>query len=270
MGLEELFLEQADRLRRGETFASVTIVRAEGLARTSGKMLVYPDGRISGTVGGGIWERLAVRDALVCLRTGENAVRTYDLDGTAVEAGLRCGGGLTVFIECCRADKIQLVVLGGGHVGSAAIRAAKAAGMAATLVDVRPPEEIPQAVEAADVFLRVERFGDVETLRLPPEPYYLICGYDHQVDGESMLGVLRRGDGAYIGMLGSPKKISAIRARLEREGFGPDALPKIHMPVGLDLGGETPEELAVAIVAEILTVRYKRSGRPMSEQPDQA
>ncbi len=265
MGLEELFREQADALRQGEPFAAVTIVRAEGLARTSGKMLVYSDGRISGTVGGGVWERLAVRDALSCLETGENAVRTYSLDGERAEAGLRCGGGLTVFIECCRADRICLVVLGGGHVGSATIRAAKAAGMSVTLVDTRSREEIRQAVEAADAFLPVQRFGDVERLALPKDPFFLICGYDHQVDGESMLGVLRRGDASYIGMLGSPKKIGAIRARLEREGLDLAALPEIHAPVGLDLGGETPEELAAAIVAEILMVRNSRTGRPMSQ-----
>ena len=80
------------------------------------------------------------------------------------------------------------------------------------------------------------------------------------VDGAALGGVLTRGDAKYIGMLGSRKKIAAIYGKLEENGFDPASLAAIHSPIGLDLGGETPEELAIAIVGEILAVKNGRKG----------
>ena len=137
MELQELLLEQASGLQNGREFAVVTTVEANGLARTSGKMLVYPDGTISGTVGGGMWEQAAIRDALVCIKEQKNDVKIYDFSDELSKAGICCQGTLRVFIEYCASERTQLVVVGGGHVGLAVMRAAKAVGLAVTLVDTR-------------------------------------------------------------------------------------------------------------------------------------
>ncbi len=264
MGTYELLLEQAKNLKEGRDFAVVTIVEARQLARTSGKMLVYPDGAVSGTVGGGMWERCAVRDALRCLERGENAVETYDFSGELAQAGIHCMGTLTVFIECCRASRPQLVVVGGGHVGAAVIKAAREIGFFVTLVDTRGELEIGASMGMADRFLPVRRFGDVAELPLPAGAFYVVSTYGHQVDGEALSGVLRQREPAYIGMLGSQKKVRAIFSQLLRQGVAEEALEGVRSPIGLDLGGETPEELAVAIVAEILAVKNGRPGTPLS------
>ena len=256
----DLLQEQADSLRSGRDFAVVTIVKADQLARTSGKMIVYADGAISGTVGGGMWEKAAIHDARVALEKGENVVKTYNFDSELAKAGFQCSGELTVFIEVCRDESLQLVVVGGGHVGNAVIHAAKTVGFSVTLVDTRGEADIGDSIRSADRFIHVDSFADVAKVQLPRDPYYVVSTYGHMVDGAALGGVLTRNDAKYIGMLGSYKKISAIYAKLVEAGFDRNQLEGIHSPIGLDLGGETPQELAIAIVGEIMAVKNGRKG----------
>lgn len=261
----ELLQEQADSLKSGRDFAVVTIVESENLARTSGKMIVYPDGSISGTVGGGMWELASIRDALECLRTGKHAVKEYRFESEHAKLGFQCDGKMTAFIEVCRNDALQLVVVGGGHVGNAVIHAARAVGFSVTLVDTRSEAEIGDSIRSADRFIQLKSFSDVQTIPLPRDPYYVVSTYGHLVDGAALGGVLKRGDAKYIGMLGGYKKIKGIFGKLEEQGITRDQLASVHSPIGLDLGGETPAELAVAIVGEILAVRNGRKGGFLSD-----
>ena len=260
MKICDLLQEQADNLRAGQDFAVVTIVKADQLARTSGKMIVYPDGSISGTVGGGMWEQAARKDALEALKKGENLVKTYNFNSDLAKAGFQCSGELTVFIEVCRDDSLQLVVVGGGHVGNAVIKAAKMVGFTVTLVDTRGEDTIGDSIRMADHFISVDSFEDVAKVALPAGAYYVVSTYGHMVDGAALGGVLKRGDAKYIGMLGGRKKINAIYEKLEAAGVPRADLEQVHSPIGLDLGGETPEELSIAIVAEILAVKNGRTG----------
>ena len=260
MKLCDLLQEQAESLRAGRDFAVVTIVSSENLARTSGKMVVYADGSISGTVGGGMWEQAAINDAKKALASGENQVKTYDFNSELAKAGFQCNGTMTVFIEVCRNDALKLVVVGGGHVGNAVIRTAKAVGFHTTLVDTRGEDVIGDSIRMADRFIPVRNFADVEHCDLPAGASYVVSTYGHMVDGAALGGVLRRDDAAYIGMLGSRQKIRNIFENLRSEGIPQEKLDPIHTPIGLDLGGETPAEIALAVVAEILAVKNGRSG----------
>ena len=260
MKLCDLLLEQSESLRAGRDFAVVTIVSSENLARTNGKMVVYADGAISGTVGGGMWEQAAIHDAREALNTGENTVKVYDFNTELAKAGFQCSGRMTVFIEVCRNDALKLVVVGGGHVGNAVIRTAKAVGFHTTLVDTRGEDIIGDSIRMADRFIPVESFGDVEHCDLPGGASYVVSTYGHMVDGAALGGVLRRDDAAYVGMLGSRQKIRNIFEKLRAEGIPQEKLDPIHTPIGLDLGGETPEEIALAVVAEILAVKNGRTG----------
>ena len=260
MKLCDLLQEQADSLRAGKSFAVVTIVEADQLARTSGKMIVYTDGSISGTVGGGMWEQVAREDALTALKTGKNMVKTYTFAEEFEKAGFRHDGRMVAFIEVVQDDSLQLVVVGGGHVGNAVIRAARMVGFTVTLVDTRGEEIIGDSISLADRFVALNSFEDVAKADLPRDPYYVISTYGHMVDGAALGAVLSRGDAKYIGMLGGRQKIAAIYEKLEAVGFDRAELEKVHSPIGLDLGGETPEELAIGIVAEIMAVKNGRSG----------
>ena len=260
MKLCDLLLEQSQSLKDGREFAVVTIVEAVNLARTSGKMVVYADGSISGTVGGGMWEQAAIHDAREALKTGENTVKVYDFNSQLAQAGFQCSGRMTVFIEVCRNDALKLVVVGGGHVGNAVIRTAKAVGFHTTLVDTRGADIIGDSIAIADRFIPVKSFTDVAQADLPGGGFYVVSTYGHMVDGAALGGVLRRGDAGYVGMLGSRAKIRTIFANLLAEGVSQETLDAVHTPIGLDLGGETPEEIALAVVAEILAVKNGRTG----------
>lgn len=255
----ELAKKEAELLEAGTPYAAVTIAEAVNIARTEAKMLVLEDNTIYGTVGGGAGERLAIRDAAELLAEGKNAVRRYELDSPLSEAGKACGGTLTVFIESCRSTRPQLVMVGGGHVGTALIRAAKLAGFTVTLLDTRGEEQIGEAIQSADRFIRLEHFGEAAEAKLPPNACYVVATYSHATDGEALGGVLRHTDAVYIGMIGSRRKIEAIYGRLAEEGFKPEQLAAVHAPIGLAIGGEMPEEIAVSILAEILMTRYGRT-----------
>ena len=260
MKLCDLLLEQSQSLKAGREFAVVTIVEAVNLARTSGKMVVYADGTISGTVGGGMWEQAAIHSAKEALKTGKNMVKTYNFNSELAQAGFSCSGEMTVFIEVCRNDALKLVVVGGGHVGNAVIRTAQAVGFHTTLVDTRGEDVIGDSIRMADRFIHVDSFEDVENIDLPAGASYVVSTYGHMVDGAALGGVLRRGDAAYVGMLGSRQKIQAIFGKLSDAGIDKEILNTVHTPIGLDLGGETPAEIALAVVAEILAVKNGRTG----------
>lgn len=267
MDFEAILQEELSARQEGRNFAVVTIVESEDTARSYGKMLVYPEGTISGTIGGGGAERMAIWDAMACLEKGENAVKHYDLTNEATVQGLACGGKITVFIESCRSNRPQLVMVGGGHVGRSLLRIAGCTGFATTLVDTRGEEDIGEAIRLADRFQRVENFTtDLEKLSLPAGAYYVIATYGHQFDGDALSGALKHEDAAYIGMIGSHRKVAAIFARLENEGVSHAVLERVHTPIGLDLGGETPEEVAVSILAELLMVKNGRNGNQLSTE----
>ena len=224
----ELARKEAELLEAGTPYAAVTIVHSAGTARTEGKMLVLPDETIYGTVGGGAGEKLAIRDAVTLLAGGENAIRHYELDSPLSAAGQACGGSL--------------------------------AGFSTTLLDTRGEEMIAPAIKAADRFIQLENFGEaLANTRLPAGAYYVVASYSHAADGEALGGVLHHTDAAYVGMIGSRRKVEAIRQKLTAEGITAEQLDAVHSPIGLSLGGETPEEIAVSILAELLMTRYGKT-----------
>lgn len=256
--------EELEARRARKSYAVVTIVQTDGSTpRSSGKMLVYEDGSSRGTVGGGCIEQLARQDAAAAIRRGANILKSYNLTGEGSDTGMTCGGQMTVFIEVSRAAPL-LVVCGGGHVGGSLIRAAKPVGFEVLLLDDRPKEIIAEAVALADRFLPVKDF-EAELRDFPVEPgaYYVIATHGHACDEDALAAALTK-QGAYVGMLGSRKKIGAVFERMRKRGFTDEQLSAVYTPIGLDLGGETPEEIAVSILSEILVVKNGRTGEHLS------
>ena len=187
----ELAQKEAELLEAGIPYAAVTLVESAGTARTEGKMLVLSENVIYGTIGGGAGEQLARRDALSLLAEGNNAVHHYELDSPLSAEGKACGGSLTVFIESCRSTRPQLVMVGGGHVGLALLRAARLAGFATTLLDTRGEDQIGDAMAAADRFIPLDNFGPaLAEVSLPAGAYYVVATFSHATDGEALGGVL--------------------------------------------------------------------------------
>ena len=261
----DILQAQLDAQREKKAYALVTIVKTEGLApRSAGsKMLVFRDGSVEGSIGGGVLEKQIAADAVSCIASGENMLKEYE--NRAEEDGAPCGGRITAFIETERGAP-ELVVCGAGHVGGCVIGLAAALGYRVTAVDTRDSEMTAEKVKPADVFVLAEDFyRGVQSLDAGPGAFYVIATYGHAQDAEALAAALEK-DAAYIGMLGSPAKINTIFTNLRGKGCSDELLATVRTPVGLDIGGETPEEVAFSILAEMQMIRYGGTGKPMKDR----
>ena len=234
---------QAESLGRG--YAVLTLAATSGTtSRTQGKMLVFEDGQTLGTIGGGPGEHAAVQQAIPLI--GKDETRLVEL-----EHGY---GKMTVLIETFAAPPL-LVLCGGGNVSRCLMQHAKLAGFRLWLLDPRPREVIAEAVSLADRYYPVEDYASaLEAMTVPEDAFYVSASFSHATDEDALRGILKK-KSRYVGMLGSLKKIAQIFGSLRQQGFSEEQLDKVHTPIGLDVGGQTPEELSVGILAEILMVK---------------
>ena len=253
---QEVFEALTQALERGEDAALVTIVSANGSTpqRVGAKMLVFPDGRTVGTIGGGCYENDAFWKAKESIQSRKPALIKYDLnDDFAQENGLVCGGQMQVYIEPLEATP-RLYVIGAGHVGYHLARLAHTIGFRTHVLDDR------------EKFASKERFPDaeeviVETIPewlhradLPTSAYVVIVTRGHTHDLDALRALAAR-DLRYLGLIGSKAKVKRIYDALLAEGMPPECLQRVNAPVGLDIGAVSPEEIAVAILAELIAVR---------------
>jgi xanthine dehydrogenase accessory factor len=255
---EDIF-EEIVRLRRaGERAALATVVARKGSTprKDAAKMLVCEDGRRMGTIGGGCIEAEVCRESLAVIRSGTPQLLGFDLSGDdAEDRGMTCGGSMEVYVEPVLPDPI-LVIFGAGHVGRCVAEVADRIGFRIIIVDDRIKyanrERFPQA-HAVLVDAWEEAFRQLHVL----DSYYLlIVTRGHQFD----LACLRYALGTparYIGLLGSRRKVSLFFDTLKKEGLDPGQFARVHSPVGLQIGSETPEEIAVSIAAQLIAVRKK-------------
>jgi xanthine dehydrogenase accessory factor len=254
---EDVLTAANEALARGETVALVTIVRAQGSTpqRVGAKMLVYADGHTVGTIGGGCYESEAFWKARDAIATGRPTVVRFDLnDDLAGESGLICGGQMDVFIEPL-APAPHLYIAGGGHVGVQLARAAAEVGFRIHVVDDREKFASADRFPGADEVV-VDSIPEwLERAAIPPHSYVAIVTRGHQHDLAALRAVVTR-ELRYVGLIGSRAKITRIVDALLEEGVAPEALRRVHAPIGLDIGAVTPQEIAVSIVAELVAVRH--------------
>jgi len=248
--------EEALRLKRlGRASAIATIVECKGSSpqKQGAKMLVRDDGSIMGTLGGGCLEADAVQAALMAIKDGRPLTLPFEL--TEREGGLVCGGTVLIYIEPNLLEP-HLVVLGAGHVGKMLSKLARFTGFRVTVVDDRPEfanqENIPDASE-----LLVVNFDRVfETLQVEKDIYIVVATRGHNHDLDAVQAALKT-EAVYIGLLGSRRKKALLLKTLEQNGFLKDDINRIIIPVGLEIGSVTPEEIAVSIMAQIIQRRRK-------------
>lgn len=244
--------QAADLAERGVACALAVVVESTGSVpgKAGATMLVTVDGTSRGTVGGaGLEERVKAlcREAL---RRGAGGVHAFDLANWK-PSGLDsvCGGTVTVSISLVRPVP-HLLLVGGGHCTLALAQVADVLGWGYTVVDSRPafasPERFPRAraLHAASPagFVR-----EAEDLSLFSHAYLL--GHSHHEDGEALLALLERGFPGVVGAIGSRAKLHAFRERAAARGL---TLDRVRCPIGVDVGAQSPQEIAVAVAAEIV------------------
>ena len=253
---EAVFAAALQALERGEAAALVTIVSTEGSTpqRVGARMLVYADGRIVGTIGGGCYENDAAGKARQSIGTGKAGVARYDLsDALAEENGLICGGRMDVFIEPLDPSP-RLLVVGAGHVSQHVAKMAADVGFRVHVLDDREKfanrERFPSAAEVTVADIAGFLAGAV----LPSSMFVVVVTRGHTHDLSAMRALAGR-PFRYVGMIGSRAKVARIFDALAAEGAPADWLRQVRAPVGLRIGAITPEEIAVSIVAELIAVR---------------
>jgi xanthine dehydrogenase accessory factor len=249
---------------RNEAGALCTIIRSHGSTprHTGSKMLVYQDGSIVGTVGGGELENRVIEEALEAIFAGESKLLQYNMaDPTRGDPGV-CGGQVEVFVEPVL-PRPTLVIIGSGHVGKAVAHLAHWLGFWVAVNDDREEFCNPEAVPEADAYYPIPMAELPGKLSINEWTYLVLTTRGVATDVPGLPALLET-PAAYIGVIGSQRRWMTTRKRLSEQGISADKLGKVRSPIGLELNAETPEEIAVSILAEIIMLMRGGSGAVMS------
>ena len=253
------FLRKLTELEESGTPAAlVTVVRCSGSTPTApgAKMVVLGDGTFFGTVGGGHLEQIVLVDARACLGSGAPSTFRYPLGATA---GQCCGGVVETFVEVLAAGP-RLYLFGAGHVAQALCRVLAGTPFVVHAVDEREewsgalPSEVHRHTTPWDDFAREAPWSAERT-------YVAIMTHRHDVDEAIVADVVTR-PAHYLGLIGSQTKWRRFRDRLEARGTAKEALDRIKCPIGIDVGGKSPQEVAISVAAELLGVHHGRLAPP--------
>ena len=252
----DIYEEIVQSRRDGRRGAVATIVNVRGSIPSfkTAKMLVRDDGSIVGTIGGGCVEAEVWQAAREVMESEKPRTLSFNLNqDPKYDTGLLCGGTLDIFVEPVLPPAL-LYIFGAGHVSVNLYKVAKDAGFEVIVADDREAyanrERFPEAKEVI-----AEDF-DLAMARLTPNEssYIVIVTRGHRDDMRVLRWAVQT-SARYIGMIGSKRKTIAVFRELTKEGLSPELFERVHAPVGLDIGAITPEEIAVAIAAELIATR---------------
>ncbi len=250
----------AEHTGRGVACALCTVVRASGSVprRAGSKLLVAEDGAIiAGTIGGGEMESRVIAQAVQSLRSGKPQLLTYQLaDPSSGDPGV-CGGEVAVFVEPLLPAP-TLLIIGAGHVGRALARLARWAGFYVVVTDDRPDLCSPEAIPDADMHLAGPLTEQLARITWTPHTYVALVTRSSAID-VSVLPALLRTPVAYVGVIGSRRRWLTTVDALRQAGVAEADLTHVHAPIGLEIHAETPEEIAISIMAEIVQIRRTRT-----------
>jgi len=264
MSDSEFFARLAEEvsLQGKVALATCVGVKGSGPSKLGRKMIVRPDGSFLGTIGGGPFEALVIRDALEMIENEEKSrLRSYDFfdTGKGESTPMICGGTADVFLELLAARPL-LYIAGGGHVGLALSRFGRETGFDVMVADDRPEYLDPARYPAGTRTIRVERdyrlpFPDSLAKREMYAALVTRCWETDRAALRHLLGSLNGLRLKYAGMIGSQRKVRRVLSDLESEGFPKEEIRKIRAPIGLPIGAITPEEIAISILAEMIAAR---------------
>jgi xanthine dehydrogenase accessory factor len=259
-----IFEEILELARRNVPFALATVVENDGSSprKAGAKMLVKSDRSITGTIGGGAPE-MEVIDAAIHAIT-ERKPQMLSLRLTE-KYGHVCGGRLLVYIEPLGLQP-SLLIFGAGHVGRALAKAAKFVGFRVVVADERAEYATPGQVPDADEIILGESEKVLSAISVGTDTYIVITTPSHETDFAAARAALKTPAG-YIGVIGSKRKREVLMKTLEEEGYSKDDLDRLTIPVGLAIGAEGPEEIAISIVSQLIRERSNCENKTGSDSP---
>ena len=264
----DIFSKIAELRKNGKSFSLATLVYSEeSTPRKAGsRMIIYPDGTIEGSIGGGALEKRVMEDSRKIFKEGKTGKYFYNLSeqGEGERLGMICGGKTEVLIETFKKTE-QLFIFGSGHIGRKLAELSRVVEMPYWIIDNREEyakkELFPDAVEVVCFDFK----DSFQGLLIDETSYVIIVTYGHRHDNICLEKALETG-AKYIGMIGSRRKVKKILEDLLQRGIPVDN-PRVYAPIGLDLGDNTPGEIAVSIFAELINVKSGGSTRHMRDIP---
>ena len=243
--------------KEGKTFAVATITSHTGsVPRRVAKMIIEPSGATVGTIGGGCVETEVVANALKLLKEGAKGVHVNSYDLIEEEfggVGMNCGGKVDVAIEIIEPTP-RLLIIGSGHMTKALSKIGKMLEFDPIVLDpMAKKEDFPEALQVVSDFVETG-FQNISV----DQSTYIVILTRHKDDVPALTASLRT-SAAYIGMIASRRRVALVFSQMLKQGFTEEQLSHVYSPVGLDIGAETPEEIAISIMAEI--IKIKRLGK---------
>lgn len=264
--MESMLLEKiGEQIRLNKKVALATITKIEGSTpRKEGSMMViFEDGRILGTIGGGTLELVVTKTGIRSIETAKSGSFHFELNDDEGSLHMQCGGSADIFIKVF-VPKDKLVIAGAGHIAMDLYQLGKMLGFYTIVLDDR------------DEFLNFDRFPHADELILgnigknllaysmDENCYVVIVTRGHKHDEDALKSVILSSAG-YIGMIGSKNKTKYVMDNLRAQGISEERITKVYAPIGLQLGGETPKEIAFSIMSEILLVKNNGRSAHMKE-----
>ena len=254
--------EEIVRVKRERLSAAVaTVVSGENgvPGKTGFRMLVYSDGKILGTVGGGLLEAKVREEALRCIQEKTSRLLKFALDQTGRGIGVLCGGEVEVFVEPIL-PALSIFIFGGGHIALPLAQFAKALEFTVVVIDDREEFASQDRFPTANEVKTGDFSTVIRSIEFHSDDCAVIITHGHQHDEVVLREILsKRNTPGYIGMIGSKAKVTALFSNLKQQGVSEELLAKVNAPIGLDIGAKSPAEIAISIMAEIVAHKYGRT-----------
>jgi len=251
----DVYRELVNVASKGERAVLATVISSHGSTprNTGAKMVIKEDGTIIGTIGGGGVEKQAQEKATEVMASGEPQLVHFDLSGSGEQAAMICGGQMDVFLEPITSQE-TLYLFGAGHISQSTAAMGKMLGFRVIVIDPRPDYNNVDRFPNASSLLVEEYETAFSKLSVDKESYIVIVTPGHVFD-ERCLQFAVGTEVKYIGMIGSRKKAKEVKDRLLQKGVAQQQLDRVYGPIGLGIGAETPQEIAISILAQIIKVK---------------
>jgi len=253
----EIYQELANLISKGERAVLATVISSRGSAprKAGAKMLIKKDGTFIGSVGGGGVEHQLRQKAIEVMNSGEPQIVHLDLSGREKEAAMICGGQMDIFLEPILSQE-TLYLFGAGHISQSTAAMGKMLGFRIIVIDPRPEYNNIDRFPDADSLIAEEYDSAFTKLSVDKDSYIVIYTTGHILD-EQCLRFAVGTEAKYIGMIGSKKKVKEVKERLLQKGVSQLQLDRVHAPIGIEIGAETPQEIAMSILTEIIKVKRR-------------
>jgi len=250
--MNSLFASIYESVKNRKPSALCIVVETKGSTprKKGAKMIVYSDGIITGTIGGGAIEKQVISDALEVIKTGKALKKNYQLED---DLSMHCGGAMEIYIESL-IDVLKLNIFGAGHVGRALAKFASNFDFQINIFDWRDIDFNEEEMSYIN-YIKGDYFDSINNFNFDSNSYNVILTPSHEYD-EKILEILARKPHYYLGMIGSRRKVALVKKNLiENCGFTEEEISNIDMPIGVPIKVETPDEIAISILAKIIDVK---------------